>query len=99
MVVAAETEGGFDLATMRDALAAAVERGRVNAAKRGNPEHVARFEGLVDGYTDALEMLAATGAVDQDGEAAAAVGGPRRGAPWPSRPADRPDQLVGERAL
>lgn len=66
MVVAAEHEGGFDLAAMYRALEAAIEQGRQNAGKRGTPDLVARFEGLVDGYGEALEMLSATGVVREE---------------------------------
>jgi hypothetical protein len=53
----------FNLPNMRSALQYAVQRAQETAAARGNPEIAARLEGLVDGYTDALQMLAATGVV------------------------------------
>lgn len=94
MAVVAEVEGGFDLGDMDRALEAAIEQGRVNAQKRGSPDVMAHFSGLVQGYKTAREMLAATGAVDQDGPSSTAVGGPTLGAPRTSRTAGRPDEQL-----
>ena len=55
----------FDLEHVEEAILAAIGQARLNAAKGGNPEMVARFEAIADTYTESLAMIRQVG-VEQE---------------------------------